>query len=106
MPLTISQINALKRPQKDYWLSDESGLRLLVKTNGSKYWRLKYRFSGKQKTLALGVYPDVSLKEARILRDKARIQISEGLDPSFVKSYMKEETTSTGYIRFSDVVVN
>jgi hypothetical protein len=50
---------------KDYKLSVEKGLYLLVKTNGAKYWRMKYRFAGKEKTLALGVYPEVGLKTAK-----------------------------------------
>ena len=52
--------------EKDYKLSDERGLYLLVKTTGARYWRLKYRIAGKEKKLALGVYPDVSLAEVRI----------------------------------------
>lgn len=54
---------------------------LEVRPNGAKYWRMFYRFAGKQKTLALGVYPDVSLKEARKRRDAAKRQIDEGGDP-------------------------
>ena len=65
MPLTDIQIKQAQASTKDIWLTDEKGLRLLVKKNGSKYWRLKYRFQGKQKTLAIGVYPEVSLKDAR-----------------------------------------
>ncbi len=52
---------------------------LLVHPNGSRYWRLRYRILGKEKTLALGVYPEVSLSEARTKRDEARKLISEGL---------------------------
>ena len=54
---------------------------LLVHPNGSRYWRLRYRILGKEKTLALGVYPEVSLSEARTKRDEARKLISEGIDP-------------------------
>lgn len=82
MALTALQIKNLEIQDKDYWLSDEKGLRLLVKRNGAKYWRLKYRFQGKQKTLALGVYPDVSLKDARLARDESRLKIAKGIDPS------------------------
>ena len=73
MSLTSIQIKHAKPQAKDHWLSDEKGLRLLIKPNGAKYWRMKYRFGGKQKTLALGVYPEVSLKDARIERDQARL---------------------------------
>ncbi len=51
--------------QKPYKLTDGKGLFLLIHSNGSKYWRYRYRFAGKQKLLALGVYPDVALSEAR-----------------------------------------
>ena len=64
MALTDKQIRAIAPVEKDQWLSDGQGLWLLIKANGSKYWRLKYRFAGKQKTLALGVYPKVTLKQA------------------------------------------
>lgn len=57
MTLTDRQISHAKPAEKDYFLSDERGLRLLVSAKGGKYWRFKYRFDGKQKTLALGVYP-------------------------------------------------
>lgn len=56
-------------------------MHLLVQSNGSKYWRLQYRFAGKQKMLALGVYPAVSLTEARRRRDEARQQIANNIDP-------------------------
>lgn len=65
MSLTDTQIRQAKPQEKDYWLTDSGGLRLLVKSNGSKYWRLKYRFLNKQKTLAIGVYPTITLKAAR-----------------------------------------
>ena len=63
-------------------LSDGGGLQLHVHPNGSKYWRLAYRFGGKQKTLALGVYPAVGLKEARAAREAAKRLLAEGRDPS------------------------
>lgn len=65
-------------------VTDGQGLHLLVKAAG-KYWRLSYRFLGKQKTLALGVYPEVSLAQARQRRDQARKLLAEGTDPSVVK---------------------
>jgi hypothetical protein len=63
MPLTDSVIRAAKAGDKDRKLTDEKGLYLLVSTSGSKLWRLKYRFAGKEKKLALGAYPEISLKE-------------------------------------------
>lgn len=85
MALTDIQLKKVTPTDKDQWLSDGNGLRLLVKPNGSKYWRLKYRFDRKQKTLALGVYPNVSLKEARLAVKEAKQCIAEGVDPSDVK---------------------
>lgn len=70
-------------------LSDGYGLSLWVYPNGSKYWRLAYRFNGKQKTLALGVYPDISLKQARMKRIDAKELIKEGKDPSLEKKKEK-----------------
>ena len=71
MPLTDTAIRNAKPKDKQYKLSDERGLYLLVLKSG-KYFRWDYRFMGKRKTLALGVYPDVSLAEAREKRDDAR----------------------------------
>jgi len=90
MPLTDRKVKQAKPKQKDYKLADEKGLYLLVKVNGSKYWRLKYRYSGKEKLLALGVYPDVSLKDARLRRNTARTLLSKGQDPGEVKQQEKD----------------
>lgn len=82
MPLSDTTIkNAKPTPDKAYKLPDEKGMYLLINPNGSKYFRLKYRFGGKEKVLALGVYPDTSLKQAREKRDEARKQLAEGIDP-------------------------
>lgn len=82
MPLTDTAVRNAKPKEKAYKLADEKGLFLLVHTNGSKYWRFKYRFDGKEKLLALGVYPDVSLKDARDKRDSARKQLAvDKIDP-------------------------
>lgn len=72
-------------------MADGGGLYLLVKTNGSRYWRLKYRIDGKEKLLALGVYPDVSLAHARAKRDEARKGIAGGIDPLELKKEQKAE---------------
>jgi integrase len=91
MALTSLQVKNLKSQEKDFFLADERGLRLLVKTGGGKYWRFKYRFDGKQKTLSLGTYPDVLLKDARALRDLARNKIASGIDPSTERRNQKLE---------------
>lgn len=82
MPLTAKTVQAAQAREKDYKLSDEKGLFLLVKKNGSKYWRMKYRFLGKEKLLSLGVYPEVSLKEAREGLNEARGLLKKDIDPS------------------------
>jgi hypothetical protein len=67
--ITVRNCRPASKPQK---LCDGGGLRLLVQPNGSKLWRLAYRFEGKQKTLALGIYPSISLADARTGRDEAK----------------------------------
>jgi integrase len=81
MSLTDTAIRNAKPKDKQYKLSDEKGLYLLVKKAG-KYFRFDYRFAGKRKTFAIGVYPDVTLAEARQQRDEARKLLREGVDPS------------------------
>ena len=64
MPLNARQIDTAKPKEKEYKLTDGGGLYLLVKPNGARYWRLKYRFLGIEKKLSIGVYPDISLADA------------------------------------------
>lgn len=82
MPLTDKQISNAKPLERPYKLSDAGGMYIEVMPNGSKYWRLKFRFAGKEKRLALGVYPDTSLAAARKARDKAKSDLKAGIDPS------------------------
>ena len=80
MPLTDTVIRNAKPENKQYKLTDEKGMYLLVSTAG-KQFRFDYRFAGKRKTLALVVYPDVKLIEAREKRDKARKMVANGIIP-------------------------
>jgi len=82
MPLTDSAIRATKPADKPIKLFDERGLLLLVDPSGGKWWRFRYRFDGKHKSLSMGVYPDVSLAKARERRDEARKLLADGIDPS------------------------
>ncbi len=93
MALTNIEAKNAKHRDKDYKLSDEKGMYLLVKKSGAKYWRLKYRFGGKENVLALGVYSDVSLAKARKLRSAARDLLEDGKDPSIErrKAKLKEK---------------
>jgi len=75
-----------KAPKK---LSDGQGLSLWVMPNGSKYWKFAYRYGGKQKTLSIGVYPDISLKQARAKRVEAKDLLNDNQDPSLEKKKQK-----------------
>jgi integrase len=90
MPLSDPACKNAKPKDKPYKLADEKGLYLLINPKGSKYFRFKYRFDGKEKILALGVYPEISLKKARDERDKARQQIIDGIDPNENKKALKQ----------------
>lgn len=81
MRLSEMAVRNSRPSAKPYKLADGGGMYLLVTTTGKRYWRLDYRFGGKRKTLALGVYPETSLKAARDMRASARRQIEDGVDP-------------------------
>lgn len=85
MKLNARQVDTAKPKEKPYKLADGGGLYLLVNPNGSRYWRLKYRVAGKEKLLALGVYPDVTLADARTKRDEAKRGMAGGIDPNEAK---------------------
>lgn len=82
MPLSDSAIRAMKPEDKRYRKTDQRGLYLEVEPNGSKLWRWKYRYQGREKRIALGRYPDVSLSAARRLQEDARRLLEDGKDPS------------------------
>ncbi len=94
MALTDAALKAARPLQKTYRLYDERGLYLEVASTGARYWRLKYRFAGKEKRLALGVYPEVGLKDARFARDDARLILREGRDPGAERKRSKYERTA------------
>jgi hypothetical protein len=81
MALTDIKIRAARSAEKPYRLADMGGLYLLVPPAGSKLWRWNYRYGGKQKTMPLGKYPDISLADARTAHQAARAQLREGSDP-------------------------
>ena len=85
MALTDAKIRALKPKAKAYKVSDFGGLYINVTSKGSKLWRLKYRFNGKEGKLSFGPYPDVSLKDARNLKDQARSMLANGINPAAAK---------------------
>lgn len=89
MPLTDVAIRGAKPPAKTTRLFDSGGLYLEMSPAGGRWWRWKYYFAGREKRLALGVYPEVSLKEARTKRDDARRQLAAGIDPAEAKKAAK-----------------
>lgn len=93
--LTDTAVRNAKPQAKPYKLSAGEALYLLVKPNGSRLWRFKYRFAGKEKLLALGVYPDLSLKLARDARDAARRELATGSDPGAKKQQEQAATFET-----------
>lgn len=80
--LTDIALRKLKPRDKPYKLFDSQGLFLLVKPSGATYWRMKYTLAGKQNTIALGVYPEVSLSQARHRRDEERQLLADNIDPA------------------------
>lgn len=88
--LTDTAIRRIKPGAAPVKHTDEKGMHLLVTPAGGKLWRMQYRFAGKQKLLALGAYPEVSLADARQRRDKAREQIAKGEDPGEAKKAAKQ----------------
>lgn len=87
--LTHAKIKAAQPQERPYKLSDSGGLFLHVKPNGGKYWRMKYRFAGKEKLLSIGVYPNVTLAKARAQRDEAKGLLADGIDPGLQKQLRK-----------------
>jgi hypothetical protein len=77
----LTEKEAAKAADKPEKLFDAGGLYLLVNPQGPRLWRLKYRMHGKEKLLAIGAYPEVSLKRAREKRDEARRLLADGIDP-------------------------
>jgi integrase len=95
MLINDTRIRNTKPASKPRKLFDGNGLFLLLQPNGSRWWRLKYRFDGAEKTLSLGVYPQVSLRQAGERREALRRQIAEGIDPSAVRKAEKRAQANT-----------
>jgi hypothetical protein len=100
-PETLTDVVARKAsPQsKPYKISAGGGLYLEVMPSGAKYWRMKYRFAGREKRLAIGVYPEISLKRAFSERDRARLALYEQRDPSGEKRVAKCQDGSGQQLR-------
>jgi Arm domain-containing DNA-binding protein len=85
MPLTDRRVRNARPTTSAYKLGDGGGMYLLITPDGARYWRLDYRFAGKRRTLALGVYPTVTLASARERREEARVLLAKYVDPSAAK---------------------
>lgn len=88
--LSATAVKTAKPKDKTIRMADGGGLYLEIRPTGSKYWRMKYRHGGKEKLLAIGTYPDVTLADARKARDKAKEQLAEGVDPSMAKQLERQ----------------
>ena len=91
MALSDTALRNAKPTEKAYKLYDEKGLYLIVSPSGGKWWRLKYRFNDKEKTLSVGTYPEISLASARARRDEARALVADGQDPSEARKEAKTQ---------------
>ncbi|MFM2005119.1 MAG: hypothetical protein RLZZ09_774 [Pseudomonadota bacterium] len=103
MPLSDTTIRSAKPRSKPYKLADSGGLYIEISPAGGKLWRLKYRFGGKEKRLALGKYPDTGLKEARERRDEARKLLGAGVDPGEHKKAVKAAEIDSAINTFEGV---
>ncbi|SFC86260.1 Integrase [Microbulbifer thermotolerans] len=103
MPLSDTKVRALKPRAKKYTEADEKGLAIEVTPTGTKRWVFRFRLHGKRPEMALGVYPDVSLKRARELRDEARQYVAEGIDPRDVKRARKQSAMEANKNSFAAV---
>jgi Arm DNA-binding domain len=103
MALTDLAIKRALPGPKIIKLSDGGGLQLWITPDGAKRWRIAYRFGGSQKVLAVGVYPDIGLKDARVARDAARKALAHGHDPSQVKRAAKDAKAKEGENTFAAI---
>lgn len=101
--LTALVVKQAKPKEKTYRMYDGMGLFLEIRPNNAKYWRMKYRYASKEKLLALGVYPTISLKEARTTRDQAKQLLSKGIDPSAKKQADKAARKEAGANTFEAI---
>jgi hypothetical protein len=94
-PLSEVKVRTVKPQENEYKLFDGGGLFLLVTPSGGKLWHFKYRFDNKEKKLTCGTYPEISLLDARKLRDEARTQLANGIDPGTVRKAQKQAKTES-----------
>ena len=103
MALTDMLIRGAKQREKQYKMADEKGLYLLITQKGTKLWRYKYTYHGREKKLSFGAYPTITLKDARRMRDDARRKIIDGMDPAQQKRAAKIAAKLGAEIRFEAI---
>ena len=103
MALTHEQVASFSVKVKDYKVTDENGLQLLIKANGKKFWRLRYWLAGREKTLSLGKYPDISLDDARSQQQDALLLLAKGIDPSLNRQLKNKISTNAEQNSFEEV---
>ncbi|EIW8486273.1 TPA: tyrosine-type recombinase/integrase [Klebsiella pneumoniae] len=101
--LTVKQIDAARPAEKPYRLADAGGLFLYVPPSGKKVWRMRYRFGGKEKTLVIGPYPEISLTEARAKQSEAKMKMLAGVDPAEQKQPIKKKEKEELADTFGDI---
>ena len=103
--LNDSKIRQAKPAERQYKLTDSNGLYLLVKPNGTKLWRYKFAFAGKENTYSIGIYPEVTLSDARKARDEAKAMVKRGINPNLAKQQERVRQTSE-HLNTFEVVAN
>ena len=103
MALTDTAVRQAKAADKDFTLTDASGLSLFVARNGTKSWHFRFSWLGKQPRMSLGTYPEITLKEARELRDQARALVAKGVDPRAKRRAEKDQATAQALHTFEAV---
>lgn len=98
-PLTDTEIKSAKPTDKDRTLSDGNGLQLLIKNDGKKIWEVRYTVNGKSKKTSIGLYPTVSLKDARLKRDEFKVKSTNGIDPIAEKREQKQQREEEAKIK-------
>lgn len=104
-PLTELQCKNFQSQNKSYKKFDGGGMFLLVTANGKKYWRLKYKYGDKEKLISLGVYPTVSLKEARQRRDEFKLKLANNIDPSLERRKIKQKLIEHANNSFKNIAL-
>lgn len=103
MPLTDTALKNAKPTGKAFKMADAGGLYLLVTPAGSRLWRMKYRYDGREKLLSFGPYPITTLKKARLLRDEAKARLFDGQDPSAVRKQQAQQAREARSHSFSAI---